>query len=790
MTKVGEKSKIEVHWNVSPYDYSPDKLNIIASKMAKKYSVPKDRVKVVPEFEIMDESGKNIQLTSDVVSNIQDPEFQVKLFKDFISAEKIENCDFDEILKIDKEINSRIDYKVYDNYKRYSINYIKWSNFLSYGDDNFFDFRTQKGVSLLNGEPANQSGKTTFAIDLLHFLLFGKTTKVPTQNLIFNKHLPEATTVDVEGSLTIEGSEYIIKRTLSRPALAKRTAKSKVTQKVEYYRVIGDTKESLGEYDDLQAENSVQTNKVIKEAIGKEEDFDLIISVTEDNLNSLIEKKEMERGRLLSRWIGLLPIEEKDAIAREKFNSDVKPYLTSNLYRTDALQEEIKSYELVNEENKKAIETYKANADAAREELVLLEGTKNALMSSKQQIDDALLHLDSTTLKSEIDRITNEGIQRKGELDNVINSLNAIGNVDFSVDEYDRLVDMVSKARANKGIIGEQYRETKNKIQNLKNSEYCPTCGRKLDNVDNTKQIESFTQRLNEITKEGEACAKTISEYEKAVEDMKVVREKFNTSNQMTMKKSALELSLAQMRNTLVEKKALLENYKKNSDAIDKNNELEIKIRNTGVLIDNKKKQVDVNTENAIKMNGSIEHNVEEIKKRKELIEKIKEEEKVVKNWKIYLKMIGKDGITKMILRKTLPIVNARLEQLLFDICDFSVEISVNEKNDVTFSMIKDGVRSDLSSGSGFERTAASLALRIVLGDISTMPKPNIVVLDECFGCVSKEMLPNMHKLLLKICDSYQAALVVSHLDTIKDWADCVISIKKENNISKILSSK
>ena len=50
----------------------------------------------------------------------------------------------------------------------------------------------------------------------------------------------------------------------------------------------------------------------------------MIICATSSNLDELIEKKDTERGRLLSRWIGLIPIEEKDKIAREKFNSDVR----------------------------------------------------------------------------------------------------------------------------------------------------------------------------------------------------------------------------------------------------------------------------------------------------------------------------------------------------------------------------------------------------------------------------------------------------------------------------------
>ena len=270
MIEVGSKSKVNIHWNVSPYDYSKEKLNSIIAKVSKKYGLPKDRIKVIPEFIMKSDGGDDVSITNEIIQNIQEPQFQLKLFQDYLKLNNITDYDFELIKKIDSEINAQIDYQVYDKYRRYSIKWIRWDNFLSYGASNYFDFTNIKNLVLLNGEPANQSGKTTFAIDLLHFLLFGKTTKVPTQDKIFNKHIPQSTNVVVEGCITIDGVDYIIKRTLSRPPLDKRTDKSKTTQKVEYYKVVGDGKEELEDYiDNQQEENSIQTNKAIKEAITK-----------------------------------------------------------------------------------------------------------------------------------------------------------------------------------------------------------------------------------------------------------------------------------------------------------------------------------------------------------------------------------------------------------------------------------------------------------------------------------------------------------------------------------------
>lgn len=139
-----------------------------------------------------------------------------------------------------------------------------------------------------------------------------------------------------------------------------------------------------------------------------------------------------------------------------------------------------------------------------------------------------------------------------------------------------------------------------------------------------------------------------------------------------------------------------------------------------------------------------------------------------------------------MVLRDVLPIINAKINMLLSDVCDFDVVVEINEKNDINFCMIKDNVKSDLASGSGFEKTASSMALRAVLGSLSTMPKPNFIVLDEVYGRVAKENLENIHKLINKVCEDYDFVITVSHLDIVKDWANTTITVVKENNVSRL----
>ena len=787
MIELGSKARVLVNWNVSMYDYSKDKEKEIISKISKKYSIPKEKIRVSPQFLTVGENGEDLSVTTEIIQNIQDPIFQQKLFKEYLSLNDIKDYDFERISAIDAEINAKIDYQVYDKYRRYCVKWVKWDNFLSYGSDNFFDFTKMKGLVLLSGEPANQSGKTTFAIDLLHFLLYGKTTKVDTLAKVFNKHIPNATQVLVEGCITIDGEDYIIKRTITRPALSKRSAKSKVSQKVEYYKIIGDTQTELEEYvDNQQEENSVQTNKVIKEAIGRESDFDLIMSISETTLDELVKKKEAERGRLLSRWIGLLPIEEKEALAREKFNSEIKPSLISNLYSSASVTEERDAFfmriETLTKDNAKLEEENKKTDTT----IANLEQTKQTLSNAKKGIDTELAKIDIATLSKQMEECLIQGKTKKNEHDNIVKELKELENIEFSIEEYESTQKTLNEVTTRLAVLGEKYSSTKQQIEKLKKSEYCPTCGRKLDNVDNSSMIETLSKELSSIGEDGRKAREESNALSKQMEALKNKRLKYEERNKIEVKQAALELNLERLRSEYKDLASKKKEYEKNSEAIDKNNEIELQIRNTDELIRSNRECFQNNLQIIARNKSDVESYKGEIKKREDILKRIAEEEKLVKNWKIYLDLVGKNGITKMVLRKALPIINAQLVQLLSDVCDFDIEVAINSKNDVVFNLIKDGVRSDLNSGSGFELTASALALRAVLADMSTIPRMCGVVLDEVWGRVARDNYDNMRHLIEKISKSYEWMFLISHLNEVKDWCESNVVVTKENNISKI----
>jgi DNA repair exonuclease SbcCD ATPase subunit len=179
---------------------------------------------------------------------------------------------------------------------------------------------------------------------------------------------------------------------------------------------------------------------------------------------------------------------------------------------------------------------------------------------------------------------------------------------------------------------------------------------------------------------------------------------------------------------------------------------------------------------------------VKKIEKNRDLISKIALEFEREKIYKIYLDIFGKNGISKMIMKTMMPLINSELQRLLQDSSYFKLEVRINDKNEVEFVMIDHGtgVEKLMVSGSGYEKTIASLALRAVLSKVCSLPKPNIIVFDEVFGKISNENLEMVGEFFSKIKDYFEKIFVITHNPLVSQWANNTVKITKTDNISKV----
>ena len=786
--EIGENAKVLVRFDTENPVVTDEETRNIITKLADKYGIPEKNIKVEVNY-ISKKNGNNV-LAGDVVDNIYDPQFQHELMKQWATDNNVSLTDdeFAEIVKIDSQINAVVDADKYNNSKKYDIKWIKWSNFLSYGPDNYFDFTTLKGIVLLNGQPANKSGKSTFAYDLLHFLLFGKTNtdKAKTLSELFNNYLPDEKTLTVEGCISIDGEDYIIKRCLTRPNSKKTTKTKTVTNKVEYYKLLPNGTEELLPDENNAGESSKVTSKLIKDAIGNESDFDLIISANAKDLDSLITLTETERGRLLSRWIGLSVIEEKDVKAIEKWNKDISVGRVCDTFNREQLANEIIT---LTESNRNLTTEIAHNNEKIQEcdtKITDLNKTRDRLLLAKQSVDEKLLNIDVKTLETTIETITEKGKKSAATLKALQEQLNGFGNVDFSEDEYKELKNKNNFQISRMAELRSEIKQLQATNSNLANAEYCPTCKRKLDNVDNSGIIAQNQETINKMMGEGVALKAENDKVVNLMGEIEAKRTRFMEKSKIELNIAALNTEIANRRLEFQEKKNLLNEINQNKEKIAKNNQIDTEINVIRVNIEtetnlrNSLANINVNYEKEISTNETS------INTKKGYIAKIDEEIKIEKYWKMYLQMIGKDGISKIVLRNTLPIINSELNRLLCDTTDFRVEVTMNEKNDIDFILVRDDIRTRLSAASGLEKTQAALALRVVLGKLSKMPKPPFILLDEVLGTVAKENYDDMKKIYDKIAKEFSFILHITHLNDIADWHENIVTVIKENNISKI----
>jgi DNA repair exonuclease SbcCD ATPase subunit len=97
------------------------------------------------------------------------------------------------------------------------------------------------------------------------------------------------------------------------------------------------------------------------------------------------------------------------------------------------------------------------------------------------------------------------------------------------------------------------------------------------------------------------------------------------------------------------------------------------------------------------------------------------------------------------------------------------------------------GIEKPLESGSGFEKTISSIALRSVLSKVCSLPKPNVIVFDEVFGKISNENLESTFEIFRKIKSYFENILIITHNPLISQWADGRVQITKKDNISRLL---
>lgn len=775
--KIQTNSKIRVYWDDSPENYSKQGKSQITSYFAKKYNLPRKSINVIFRPIKIDKDGNRISITGANLENVMDTNYQRQLFKEWLEREN-KNVNFDAIIKIDDKVNMEVTQDVTElRQRKYTLKWIKLNNFLCFGDVKPIHIDRLKGVVCVTSEPKNQGGKTSFFIDAPLFLYFGRTTKTDKNEEIFNQ-FSDGDLLVVRGMIEIDDGEYIIERKMTRKL--KKDGSWQVTNVLNYYQILPD-----GEEEPLNEDDAIKTSKLIKDTIGSEDDFMLTILATSKNLEDLIDSLPTEKGKLISRFVGLEVIEEKEGIVRKMYNEFAKK-MKSNIYNVIDLEEEISEHKEENITFQKLLDNNEEKLKEKKSEISKLETEKENLLSKKQQIDEEILKLSPVRLKEDITAIIKKGKIESEKIEIIKKEISEIGNIIFDEDKYHLLTKKLRELEKSIDKDDNEIERLEQKVKDLQESEICPTCNRPLDDVDNSSDIEKTQKEIEDLKDKLESDNEDLEDVKSQLAKMEENQKLSTNKTKLELQRDRIEVDLGSMRNELKSLKNDQKKYDLNVTGIEFNKKIESEILGVNSKIKMGTIDKDNYLSNIEKIKADIKQNEKDISIKEDWIEIIKAEQIEERNYKVYIDMVGKKGISKIVLRSVLPIINSELHRLLDEVTDFDVEMQINDKNDVEFYLIKDGVTKKLKSGSGLERTASSLALRFVLGQISSLPKPNFIAFDEVFGKIANENLDTIKLIFDKASEMFDSIFIISHIEIVKDWSDKIVVIEKKDNISQI----
>ena len=760
---------IQVIWEDTSENFTQERIKSVKQYFMKKYA--STNINVITKVKTSDD----VQQTIDVSVNIMDKNYLKELIKNFLESKNLEKH-YDQVLNIDLAVENRmlINEVEVTPFKRWYIKKIEFSNFLSYGENQVIDFTKCDGITVVESDPPNFGGKTVLTVDLLLFLFFNTTSKTQKAEEIFNR-FTDKNKVVVRGEIVIDGEEYLIARHIERKKA--KSGEWNVKTELEFFKKLAD-----GQLLNFTGEQRRETEEFIKTSIGNIDDFLMTILTTASNLEDLLDAKPTARGQVLSRFLGLEFLKKKEENGKEIYSEFSKGML-SNVYNTETLKQNIS-------DAKENITTLTEEIDVANNKIADVDNRlqkgqdykDNLLKSKYTDIDKDLIILNPVNLEREI----NDYKQSIQSIKRQINEVKIVEPKEFYHEEkHDAVKDKLKSVNGELVLAKNKVEEIQELVEKYGDGIQCEHCGIKLMEAELTKkkieQLDAYKKMVKDFEKE-------IKALEKKEESFTQLKKDFDEYEKNKLIKEKYEISLESNTIKLGQSEEKLKRYQDVQDKIKKNNDIDAQLIKANMRIDEliseKRGYERTLTSNQVQIK-TLENQIET---NHDLIGRIAEEFEREKIYKIYLEVFGKNGISKIIMKTMMPLINQELQRLLMDSCYFNLEIRINDKNEVEFMMIDNstGIEKLMTSGSGYERTIAAMALRAVLSKVCSLPKPNIIVWDEVFGKISNDNLEMVGEFFSKMREYFEKIFVITHNPLVNNWANNVVRITKTDNISRV----
>lgn len=663
----------------------------------------------------------------------------------------------------------------------WSLSCMNFSNLFAFGEDNTVQFDALQGIVGIMGP--NRTGKSSLVASLMYGLHNVSDRDNQKMHHMINKN---AQAGSAEVQFIVNGNRHYVFRKTSR---VKNKLQETSLTSVKF----------VTDFEDLTGEQRNQTDKNIQRIIGSSDDFLMTAVSTQFNIMKFVNHDAPARKQFLSRVVGLDLIERMYSDARKRLSaleaeskfllgsnpieyhaelvSDMKKeilasqsLISDTTSRLEQLKDECKTarthLEQIQKEDKvfevekleKEIRTLSSQIQVLQKELDSKKSTE--WMKERQEISDFLRNMDEDELRKKLceaaaidSTLSEERSRHKNASDNLVrlNKETKKLSVVPCGDQYPSCHYIRDAYEANKKLpmLEEQLKAAEAKVAELQEeSNAFKALG--LRSIET--QIASKRQRLKALEKEHQGDHDKISELEIAIHKKQGfidscesnLRAEKQAFAEFLTKKVAERISAA--KKTLVQ----LENQK---DAI--RDELEAIKRSLAVTTIKLE-------EGAAKLTRAYE---------------LKDQTKV---HSLVASALSKKGVQNIFLGALMPDLNANLKMLLSGVVDFDIELSTDdEKGGVDIKLIYADGATPLELGSGMEKTIASIAIRCVLHQISTLPKPDFMIIDEGFGTLDENQIEPCVRLLKALKNYFRFIMVITHVPNIKESFDGIIEVGK-----------
>jgi DNA repair exonuclease SbcCD ATPase subunit len=736
-------------------------------------------------------SGPDTSVSSSfTIGNVRDVEYQNTLITDYISINHPQATpeETDAIRHINRTINSKLPAVESVRHMTWHPVQFEFENMFSYGENNMINFENLQDVCGLFA--ANTSGKSSL-LDAITYTIFDKCSKTGKAHEVLNNKKDR-----FKGKFTFEmnGVNYTIERT-------------GIKQKNGHVKVLVDF---YTETENLNGEERSDTNKSIRRYLGTYDDFILTAFSLQADNNNFIEKSQRERKDLLSQFLDITVFEQLYQLASDEIKETAGKLKSYKKTDFDVIINDADTIISNNQQDITSLETEESNLQETRNtyqnEIVDLIQTKQPTTYSGPNIDQltktetdltkkiSQLQSDIETSETNLETLTTEYLiikkdKRQYNETDLSDKLQQLEKLEKELAQID------SSIKKQQGIINAK----QEKINHLSDHEYDPNCKYCTSNVFVQNAIEAQNtigadrDILTELLEQQLQLKSKIQTYSTVKTDnnaLSTLKQKHETKR-ITIEK--LELQIQIIENELQTRESELEtclerqeSFKANASAITHNEVIDKKIDILKTSIESATAQIKTITETIRSKHGRIEVAKTTKKSAIESLDKYKQLETEYKAYEYYLDSVKRDGVPYELIAKAMPKIESEINNVLNQVVDFNMVLQSDGKNINGYIIYDDENYWPLELTSGMERFISSLAIRIALINVSALPRPNFIAIDEGFGTLDSNHITALINLFDYLRVKFDFSIIISHVETMRDMTDNLIEVNKINGYSYV----